>query len=284
MTATGYAVRAGLVRGWTEWRAGLTNPQDLWTNFIMCAMFLVPLYFLRNTDVPGVDVPLATLAIPGVVGMLIVYGGVLGTGHALAMDREDGTLLRFKAVPHGLRGYLVGTVLRSTLEGVLTLTLLLVPAVLLFDGVAPGGIAGWLAVLGLFGLGVVAVIPLGLVVGSLARTPQLVGGLGFLVIGGLVAISGVFYPITALAGWLQAIAQVFPIYWLGLGMRSAFLPGEAVAVEIGESWRTLEMLGVVGAWAVLGLALAPSVLRRMARRESGATMEQRRQAVLQWRG
>jgi ABC-2 type transport system permease protein len=282
MSPTWYAIRAGLARGRIEFRAALTNPQDVMGYVIMAGMLLIPLFFLRNADVPGVDVPVATLAIPGVIGMVIVYGGVLSTGTALATEREDGTLLRFKALPHGMEGYLAGTVVRMTLEGVAMLTVLLIPAALVFD-VTPAGASGWLTVLGLFVLGLVAVIPLGLVVGSLAKSPRSVGGFGFLVIGGVVAISGIFYPITALAGWVQPIAQAFPVYWLGLGMRSAFLPDSAVAVEIGESWRTLEMLAVVGAWAVLALVAAPVVLRRMARRESGAAMEERRRAILQWR-
>jgi ABC-2 type transport system permease protein len=279
---TWHAVRAGLARGGIEFRAALTTPQDAMGYVIMAGMLLIPLFFLRNADVPGVDVPVATLAIPGVIGMVIVYGGVLSTATALATEREDGTLLRFKALPHGMEGYLAGTVVRLALEAVMMLTVLLIPAALVFD-VTPAGASGWLTVLGLFALGLVAVIPLGLVVGSLAKSPRAVGGFGFLVIGGVVAISGIFYPITALAGWLQPIAQAFPVYWLGLGMRSAFLPDSAVAVEIGESWRTLEMLGVVGAWAVLALVVAPAVLRRMARRESGGAMEERRRAILQWR-
>ncbi|HZM80188.1 MAG TPA: hypothetical protein VFC19_31015 [Candidatus Limnocylindrales bacterium] len=80
---------------------------------------------------------------------------------------------------------------------------------------------------------------------------------------------------------LQWIAQVFPIYWLGLGMRSALLPGDLAAVEIGHSWRHLETVGVLGAWAVLGLVLAPIVLRRMARRESGSAVDARRQKAMQ---
>lgn len=98
---------------------------------------------------------------------------------------------------------------------------------------------------------------------------------------GMVAISGIFYPITALPDWLQWIAQVFPAYWLGLGMRSALLPDGAVSVEIGESWRHLETVGVLGAWAVLGLVAAPIVLRRMARRESGSSVAARREKALQ---
>jgi ABC-2 type transport system permease protein len=77
------------------------------------------------------------------------------------------------------------------------------------------------------------------------------------------------------------MAQVFPVYWLGLGMRSALLPSELAAVEIGGSWRHLETLGVLGVWAVAGLVVAPFILRRMARRESGSAVAARRDRALQ---
>ncbi|MGC7101014.1 ABC transporter permease [Amycolatopsis lurida] len=122
--------------------------------------------------------------------------------------------------------------------------------------------------------------------GFLLGTLVLPGILGKIisVSGGLIvdlAISGVFYPITAMPEWLQWLAQVFPVYWLGLDMRSAFLPDNAVAVEIGESWRHLETAAVLGAWAVIGLIVAPVVLRRMARRESGSVVAGRRDKTLQ---
>ena len=97
----------------------------------------------------------------------------------------------------------------------------------------------------------------------------------------LIAISSIFYPITSMPQWLQWAAQVFPVYWLGLGMRSALLPASAASVEIGDSWRHLETLGVLGAWALLGLPVAPIVLRRMARRESGPAVAARRDKALQ---
>jgi ABC-2 type transport system permease protein len=68
---------------------------------------------------------------------------------------------------------------------------------------------------------------------------------------------------------------------MGLGMRSALLPGEAVVVEVGDSWRHLETAAVLGVWAVAGLLLAPVVLRRMARRESGSKVAERRERALQ---
>ena len=74
------------------------------------------------------------------------------------------------------------------------------------------------------------------------------------------------------------MGQAFPFYWLGLGARSAMLPAEMAAAEIGDSWRTVEMFAVLGVWAVIGMLLAPILLRRMARRQSGSTVAAVRRA------
>jgi ABC-2 type transport system permease protein len=101
---------------------------------------------------------------------------------------------------------------------------------------------------------------------------------------GLTAVSGIFYPVTAMPGWLQGTAQVFPVYWLGLGMRSGLLSPSAAAVEIAASWRVPQTAAVLGAWVLAGLVTAPLVLRRMARRESGSRVAQRRDRALQRTG
>ncbi len=51
-------------------------------------------------------------------------------------------------------------------------------------------------------------------------------------------------------------------------MRAALLPETAVFAEIGESWRYIEMFGVLGLWIVIGFLIVPRILRRMARKES----------------
>ena len=72
-------------------------------------------------------------------------------------------------------------------------------------------------------LGLLATIPIGITLGSLLPNPRFIP-LVLLPFGALTAISGIFYPITHLPGWLQGIGQLFPMYWLGLGMRAALLP------------------------------------------------------------
>jgi ABC-2 type transport system permease protein len=71
------------------------------------------------------------------------------------------------------------------------------------------------------------------------------------------------------------------MYWLGRGVRSALLPDGFASIEIGGSWRQLENDRGPRAWALLGVVLAPIVLRRMARRESGSSVAKRRDRALQ---
>jgi ABC-2 type transport system permease protein len=121
-----------------------------------------------------------------------------------------------------------------------------------------------------------------MIIGSLVPGVQKVGTWGMLPFIALTIISGIFFPIQALAGWVQVVAQIFPLYWLGLGMRSAFLPEAAAAIEIGGSWRTGWTVLVLSLWAAAGLVIAPRVLRRMARRQSGSQVEAAREQAMQW--
>ena len=144
------------------------------------------------------------------------------------------------------------------------------------------GLEGWLTVAWVVVLALLASMPIGIAIGSLVPGVQKVGTWGMLPVLVLLGISGIFTPIQDLWGWLQGLAQVFPMYWVGLGMRSAFLPDAAAALEIGGSWRTLETVVVLSAWAIAGLLVTPALLRRMARRQSGSQVEAAMHESTQW--
>lgn len=275
------ALRLGVSRGWIDFRNSLTTVRDVGLGPVMGGIFLAILLLGQNETVPGTSLSVATVAMPGVLGVMVFAGGMLATAHVLAAEREDGTLLRAKALPNGMVGYLTARVVSVAMDTALGMLIILVPGLLLFEGLATGGVARWLTLSWVFALGLGATLPWGAIIGAVLRTPRTVSSLGFIPLIGFIAISGVFARLQDLWGWLQGVAQVFPVYWLGLGMRSAFLPHTAIAMEIGQSWRTLETVGVLGAWAVAGLLLAPGVLRRMARRESGATVDARRHQAMQ---
>ena len=280
MNAKLIAVRAGLVRGRIELRQTFTNAQDLWNYLFPTVILLVVMVFMRGSTVPGTNFSLGSRTLPSVLGMGVVFGGLVTVAMLLTVEREDGTLLRAKAIPNGMLGYLIGKIVLVSGMGLVGLVLQLVPGLLLFDGLAVGSAGTWLTLTWVLLLGLVATMPLGAIFGSLLSNPRNLG-LIMLPLMGLIATSGIFYPIVGFPGWLQGLAQVFPIYWLGLGMRSALLPGDLAVVEIGQSWRHLETVGVLGAWAVVGLVVAPIVLRRMARRESGSSVAARREKAMQ---
>jgi ABC-2 type transport system permease protein len=277
-----HAVGLGVHRGWTEFLNSLRSPQDQGFYLFTGLATLAWLWFNRDDRVEGTTLLYPSVALPSLLGALVAFGVVIGPAFALAMEREDGTLLRHKALPHGMRGYVTGQLVFHSLSALPQFLVILVPSFLLFDGVMHRGAAGWLTVAWVLVLGLVAVLPLGMVLGSVVPSTQKVGTWGMLPVLVVTGISGIFVPVQALWGWVQAVAQVFPTYWIGLGMRSAFLPDSAAALELGGSWRTGQVGLVLAAWAVAGLLVTPVVLRRMARRQSGSQVAAARDAALQW--
>ena len=282
MNATKHAIKTGLQRGWHEFVLSLKSPQDQGFYLFMALAILGYLWFNRNNELEGTGLMMPAFAMPSILGGLIAFGLVIGPGYSLAMEKEDGTLLRSKAVPHGLNGYVTGQVVLHSASLVPSLLVILVPSMILFEGMMSNGPSGWLTVLWVTVLGLAATLPIGIVLGSVVPSVQKMGTWGFFPIMALVGISGIFFPLQGLWTWVQWLAQVFPIYWLGLGMRSAFLPDSAVVLEIGESWRTAQTVIVLSIWAIAGLLLAPRVLARMARRQSGSAVEAARSEAGQW--
>jgi ABC-2 type transport system permease protein len=267
MTPMMAAASAGFARGRTEVRQTLTNGQDLWNYAFPTLGFLITMFFMKDAAVPGTNFSLGSRTLPSVLGMSIAFTGLVTLAMTLAVEREDGTLLRAKAVPNGMFGYLVGKIVSMSGMAIASMVIVLIPSLFMLDGIS----INWFTLAWVIVVGLVATLPLGAVAGSMFTNPRN-AGLIMLPMVGLTIISGIFYPISAMPEWLQGVAQVFPLYWLGLGMRSAMLPDGLAAAELGESWRHLE---------TIGLLVAPMVMRRMARRESGSSVAERRERALQ---
>jgi ABC-2 type transport system permease protein len=74
--------------------------------------------------------------------------------------------------------------------------------------------------------------------------------LGFIAQGILLVVSGVYYPVDVLPGWMQALATISPATYALEGIRDAILDGAGV----GAVWNDIWPLLVIGAVAVpLGL-------------------------------
>ena len=246
---------------------------------ITFASILLVTFFVGGNNPGETGITGAQYVLPSLLAGSLVLSAVSGPSGELVQEREDGSLLRMKAVPNGLRGYVLGKLMSVIIVTVVPLVITLIIAIAVRPTLAPAEWLGWIQLAGITVLGLLATIPVGIAIGSIVRSAM---ALIFptLLSFALLAISGIFYPLAVLPGWLQVVAQMFPMYWLGLGMRSAFLPSDSAALELGGTWQHLETFAVLGGWAILGLVLAPLLLRRMVRGVSGSTVSAARERVL----
>ncbi|EWM12630.1 ABC transporter permease, partial [Kutzneria sp. 744] len=242
-------IRLGLARGRIELRHMFTTPSELVQLFTPLVVFMVVIAFLRYVPLSGSTVSLGAVILSGVLGSSLCSSGLTLMTAALAADREDGTLLRAKALPDGMPAYLTGKTLVASVFALFSVVVMLAYALLLFDDVASRGVDGWLKFGLVVVLGLLATLPIGAVLGSLFPNARVATVIAIPLLL-LTGVSGILFPITVLPEWVQWIAQVFPMYWLGLGVRSSLLPDSALVGEIGHSWRDWQTFAVLGAWAL----------------------------------
>jgi ABC-2 type transport system permease protein len=277
-----HAARIGVRRGWHEFVIGLRSPQDQTFYLAMGLGALALLWFNRDEPLEGTSLTLPQVALPSLLAGIVVFSIVIGPAYALALEREDGTLLRSRVAPFGLHGYLVGVGTLTVVSLLPLLTIVLGGSAVLFDGAVPNDPWRWVLIVVALLLGIVATLPLGFAIGALVPRIQQVTTWGMLPIIGLAWISGIFADMAGLWDWVQVLAQLFPLYWLGHLMRYAFLPEVAAAGELTGQWRIALGITVLTAWAVVGSVMATVLVRRMARRQSGAAVaEARDQAATQ---
>lgn len=275
-----HALRTGVTRGVTDFKRTLTHIPDLGFYVGMSVVLIFSTWGSRDTEIGELGILVPTYVMPSLLGGIVAFIGFFGVAYAISAEREDGTILRIGAVPHGLFAYQAGQWTRATLEAVLSVLIVAVPGMIIFDGFQAPGLLGWLWLVVVFVLGLVATIPLGMMLGSFVRSAQRVGTWGMIIFGAMAFGSGIFVPAAVFPEWGQWIAQSLPMYWVGHGMRYAMLPDSALVAEIGGVWRPGMAVAALLAWAAVTNLVAHRVLRRAARRESASVVQGRRQKAL----
>ncbi|MFY7069453.1 ABC transporter permease [Nocardiopsis changdeensis] len=276
------AVRAGFSRGWTEFKNTFSNPGEVAGGYLLTpAVFVGVSLFTSDSSFGTEGTSTGAYLMASGVTMLLILLGTITIAQVVGSEREDGTLLRARVVPDGMVGYTVAKTWYLLTMSLMSLLFMLVPGMVLIDGFAVQGAAGAVTLAWVCVLALLALAPVGAVVGAVLSNPRTGVGMLMLPVMGLTGISGVLFPMTLMPGWLQAVAQFFPVYWVGLGVRSAVLPPAQAAAELAGSWQLPQVAGVLALWAVVGFAAAQWVLRRMTRKTSGSRVQQAREKAMQ---
>ncbi len=273
----GLVVRAAWRQAIVTFRRKYLIPSGLW--FLLTPVFLLGvLWIIRGRDFLDA-VPASGYLLAGMVGYSVVSVAVVSVASVLQAEREDGTLLRAKAIPHGIGGHLLAKLFLIPVEALIVVVPILVGTAILLPGLVPTEPRAWVLLGVFYLLALAAMLPWGAILGSVFRSALAVG-IAILVLYALAIVSGFFFPVSYLPGWLQGLVQLTPMYWIGMGMRAVFLPAEAASVELHGTFQSPLALAVIAGWAVVGFLLAPVVLRRMANRQSGSVVAAARERVL----
>ncbi len=193
---------------------------------------------------------LATYAVFGVLAP-----SIFGFGVGLAQERDTGALLLKRTTPMPTAAYLFARVGVAMIFGAVV-----VASLFLLAGFAAGVELHrwqWFALAAVILAGVLPLSAVGLAIGAWAKQQAAVAVVNLLFIG-MSVLSGLWFPIHMLPGFLQDFANVFPAYHLGQ------LALKVIDLDLGRPlWFHLALLG--GQTAVC-LAVAAAGFRRFSGR------------------
>src|SRR5687768_13000960 len=161
-------LKLGFKRGWIDFKRLLTSPGDIIPIAIIALLSLGFLWYQHDQQMNGVS--LALLTLPSLIGMIVAYSGFSNMSGLLTYEQEDGTLLRAKTMPQGIKGYFISRLVFVALTTLLMLAGVL-PALFFVQGVSIGFV-GAMALMGILLLGFIATVSWGAVVGALVRTAK----------------------------------------------------------------------------------------------------------------
>jgi ABC-2 type transport system permease protein len=212
-----------------------------------------------NYDI-GFGVTFVQYFMAGIIAAGILGASLQNMAISIATERSDGTLKALAGTPMPKSAYFVGKVAQVLAVSVLIIGVLLLIGVLFYDIDMPSG-GEWLTFAWVALLGAAACTLLGIAVSSLAKNGRSASATVTPIALVLQFISGVFFLFSALPTWMQTVAAVFPLKWMGQGLRSVFLPEELAASEPAGSWELGRVALVLTAWCVVGLVLCVATFR-----------------------
>ena len=212
-------------------------------------------------NLQGTDIPYDQYFTAGITATGMMSIGFQSVSIAIASDRTDKSIKRLRGLPMPQLSYFLGKLLAALVEGIIQTTLLITCAVIFFHVHLPTTPERWFTLVWVFALGLGTCAGLGVLLGGWVkdgRTANAVTLPPFLV---LQFISGVFFPLNQLSPTLRTVGSFFPLKWMCQGLRSVFLPDEALVAEPSHAWQLPQTALILGIWLVGSLLLATRTFR-----------------------
>lgn len=229
--------------------------------FAFPVVILVMFAAIFSDEIPGTDVGFRQYFMAGMIATGIMAATFVNLGIGIAIERDDGTLKHLRGTPMRVTAYFIGKVGMVLVVTIVQVVVLLAVSVLVFDLPLPSTTDRWLTFAWVFLLGVTACTLFGVAISALPRNSRSAAGVVVLPFMVLQFISGVFFVFSRMPEAMQQIGAVFPLKWIGQGLRSVFLPDSLQRIEAAGSWEHGTTALVLAAWIVGCLVLSVTTFR-----------------------
>lgn len=185
--------------------------------------------------------------VPGLLGVILQMTMVMMTAMALTREIERGTMENLLAMPVTPSEVMLGKVLPYFAVGAVQVTVVLTVARLVFHVPFVGSLILLLSGVGLF---IMALVILGYLISTVARTQMQAMQLTFFYFLPSLLLSGFMFPYRGMPGWAQVLGEALPLTHFLRFIRAIMLKGSDVpAVTQHLAALTMFVLGL----AVLAL-------------------------------
>lgn len=217
----------------------------------LSAMGVPKLLTLNEEAVQSRSFSYIDFLLPGVMGMGLMFNGLVGIAVDITRYREQRILKRIRATPLPPRLFVLGQVLAYLVVVVIQATLIILVAKLLFDANVYGSL---LELYGVALLGTLIFLNIGFAIAGASRTPNGASGLANVIAFPMMFLSGTFFPTADLPSPIATAVEYLPLTPVMDAMRSVSLHGQSLAA-LGP-----QML-LIGAWIIVSFALAARTFR-----------------------
>jgi len=225
---------------------------DLAWFFWTVANTLTIVYIAKGIEATGGQIDVNEVATSLLIGAVVwAYLGVLFEFlmETVAWERWEGTIEYTFMAPLSRAMHLGGQGLFAISYGLLRAVFLFTVCALFFDLSMPN--ANFLGAFIVLAVASISFIGIGVMTSVLPLiSPEKGTQLGFVAQGTLLVVSGVYYPVEVLPGWMQAIAKLSPATYALEGARAAIMDGASMSAL----WKDIWPLLIIGAVSIpLGL-------------------------------
>ncbi|HUP83588.1 MAG TPA: ABC transporter permease [Candidatus Limnocylindria bacterium] len=192
----------------------------------------------------------AAYFVPSILAMALMQLGVFAS-IPLVSQREKQILKRLAATPLSRITFVSSNVVMRLIIAALQTVLIVGIGAWLFGVTIVGNM---LVVGGFIALGALTFLAIGYIIAAWARTEETANAGTSIVQFPLMFLSGIFFPISFMPGWLQPVAAAMPLTYLADALRQTMVGGAAYASLAVDAL-------VLGAWMVICFLIAARFFR-----------------------